>query len=66
MLTVNNKENCNKPKIFSLDFIKNKAIDFNLKSLNYSDIYSMTREEFMESLKGSNLDYELFCMLKDR
>ena len=44
VLTVNDDEKCNKPKIFSLDFIKNKVIDFNLKSLNYSDIYSMTRE----------------------
>lgn len=44
VLTVSNQDHSSKPKMFSLDFIKNKVINFNLKSLNYSDIYLMSRQ----------------------
>lgn len=42
MISVN--EDKIKPKILSLDFIKNKTRNYNLKSLNYSIIYYLTKE----------------------
>lgn len=64
MISVN--EDKIKPKILSLDFIKNKTRNYSLKSLNYSIIYYLTREEFSQALQDSEMDYHLFCMLRDR
>lgn len=36
-----------KPKILSLDFIKNKTLNYNIKSLCYSVLYYLSREKFM-------------------
>ena len=55
-----------KPKIMSLDFIKNKPTSYNIKSVNYSIIYYLNREDFMRSLSSSEMDYQLFCLIKDR
>ena len=55
-----------KPIILSLDFIKNKILEYNVKSISYSVLYYLSRESFMESLRSSELDYQLFCVMKDR
>ena len=55
-----------KPRIFSLDFIKNHSCNYNVKSLSYSVLYCLSREEFMNSLKSSEMDFQLFCVLRDR
>lgn len=36
-------EDASKPRIFSLDFIKNKICQFNLKSMKYSVLYCLSR-----------------------
>ena len=55
-----------KPIIISLDFIKNKTIPYNVKSMSYSVLYFLTREEFMESIQPSDMDYQLFCVIRDK
>lgn len=34
--------------------------------MNYSVLCYLSRENFLESLKGSEMDYQLFCVLKDK
>lgn len=55
-----------KPKILTLDFIKNKTLNYNIKSQTYSVLYFLNREKFMESIRPSEMDYQLFCLLRDR
>ena len=59
------KEN-EKPKILSLDFIKRKIINYEVKSLFYSVIYFLDYENFMISLKECDMDFDLFCQMKDK
>ena len=59
-------EEGSKPKLVSLDFIKNKGIDYDIKSEKYAILYTLNNEKFKQSLKGYAIDFELFCMLKDR
>ena len=55
-----------KPKVLSLDFIKNKEINFDIRSVNYSIVYYLEMGKFIEALKGCEMDYELYCMLRDK
>ncbi len=55
-----------KPKILSLDFIKRKIINYEVKSLFYSVIYYLDYDNFMMSLKECDMDFDLFCQMKDK
>lgn len=63
--SINIKED-EKPKIVNFNFIKNKTMNYNIKSKSYSVLYYLSREEMMESLRNSEMDFQLFCQLKDR
>ena len=49
MLKVEEKE---KPKILSLDFLKGKILDYDVKSEKYSIIYTLSEECLKEALKN--------------
>lgn len=53
-------------KLISLGFIKNKKFNFQLKSLDYSLIYYLSRTEFEECLKQNSFDYQLWCSARDK
>lgn len=55
-----------KSKLISLGFIKNDKFNFTLKSLDYSLIYYLSREEFEQCLKENAFDYQLWCSTKDK
>ena len=59
-------EDGEKPKVLSLDFIRNKSLDYDIKSDKYTILYSLSIENFQESLKGYEIDYQLFCTLRDK
>ena len=64
VITVKEKE---KPVIVSLDFLKNKTPAYNIKSNSYSVIFSLTKEELMESLKtSSEISFQTVCAFKDK
>lgn len=41
-------------------------MNYDIKSLFYSVIYYLDYEKFMESLKGCDMDFDLFCVMKDK
>jgi hypothetical protein len=55
-----------KPKMIGLDFIKEKPLVYDIKSDGYSIIHTLSLEGFKESLKSSDMDYQLYCVLRDR
>lgn len=55
-----------KPKMISFNFLKNKLINYNIKSKSYSVVYYLTREEILESLRSSDMDFQMMCQLKDK
>ena len=55
-----------KAKMLTLDFLKNKPLNFDIKSLGYSILYSLNLEQFRDSLRSSDMDYQLYCVLKDQ
>ena len=52
--------------MLTLDFIKSKPLNFDIKSEGYSILYTLDLEKFREALKYSDMDYQLYCVLKDR
>lgn len=63
ILSVGDKEN---PKMISLDFIKNRQVNYDIRSEHYSILYTLSLENFKESLRSSDMDYQLYCLLRDR
>ena len=55
-----------KPKLLGLEFIKNKTLTHDIRSKNYSIIYTLELERFKEALRASEMDYQLMCILRDR
>lgn len=55
-----------KPKMISLEFIKNRTLNYDIKSDSYSIVYKINLEDFKESLRSSDMDYQLYCLLRDR
>ena len=55
-----------KAKLLSLDFIKNRILKYDIVSNDYSILYTLSEENIKEALKSSKVDYELFCLIKDR
>jgi hypothetical protein len=51
--------------MINLDFIRNKEIPYDLRSDKYSVIYRLSIEKFKEALKSSDMDYQLYCVLRD-
>ena len=52
--------------MINLDFIRNKEVPYDLRSDKYSVIYRLSMEKFKEALKSSDMDYQLYCVLRDR
>ena len=52
--------------MISLDFIKNKSLNYDIKSEGYSVLYTLSLDNFKDSLKSSEMDYQLYCLLRDR
>ena len=54
------------PKMLSLGFIKSMNVVCDIKSLTYSILFFLSNEDLMEILKQSKIDYEHFCLMRDR
>jgi hypothetical protein len=59
-------EDKSQPKLLSLGFIKSKNVVCDIKSLTYSILFYLSNEDLMDILKQSKMDYEHFCLMKDR
>jgi hypothetical protein len=55
-----------KSKLVSLDFLKSKRLAYSIKSLSYSIIYSIEKDNLIKFLKQTKADYQTFCALRDR
>ena len=54
------------PVLISLGFIRNPRLTYEIKSLAYSVLYFLDYESILGILKASQMDYEHYCLLKDR
>jgi len=54
------------PFLTSLDFISKVRPLYEIESLKYSVLYQMDYNRFIEVFKESDMDYELFCFLRDK
>lgn len=54
------------PVLVSLGFIRHFTPLYEIKSLEYSILYFLNHEDILSILKGSEMDYELYCLLKDK
>jgi hypothetical protein len=54
------------PFLTSLDFISKVRPLYEIKSLKFSVLYQMDYNRFIEVFKESDMDYELFCFLRDK
>ena len=55
-----------RPFILGLEFLTRFRPAYEIKSLEYSVVYSLAYDNLIEVLKESNMDYMLFCLLRDR
>lgn len=53
-------------KLLSLGFIKSKNVVCDIKSLAYSILFYLSNEELIDILKQTKMDYEHFCLMRDR
>lgn len=53
-------------KLVSLDFLKPRLLNYSIKSISYSILYSINKENIVKHLKQTKTDYQLFCALRDR
>ena len=54
------------PVLVSLGFIRHFRPLYEIKSLEYSILYFLDHDDILSILKGSDMDYELYCLLKDK
>ena len=54
------------PFLTSLDFISKVRPLFEIKSLKFSVLYQLSYSRFIEVFRESDMDYELFCFLRDK
>ena len=55
------------PRFLHLNFLTgNNCPKYDIKSLGYSMISSLSMERLINILKGSPCDYENFCQMKDK
>jgi len=63
LITVKERET---PFLTSLDFISKQRPLYEIKSLSFSVLLSLAYEHFIEVFRQSDLDYELYCFLRDK
>ena len=54
------------PFLTSLDFVSKTRPQYEIKSLQFSVLFTMEYEKFIEIFRKSDMDYELFCFLRDK
>jgi hypothetical protein len=54
------------PFLTSLDFISKLRPLYEIKSLKFSELYQLSYSRFIEVFRESDMDYELFCFLRDK
>jgi hypothetical protein len=54
------------PYLTSLDFISKQRPLYEIKSLQFSVILMLPYNKFIEIFKTSNMDYEHYCLLRDK
>ena len=55
-----------RPFILGLEFLTRHKPNYEIKSLEYSVIYSLSYDDLISILKDSHMDYLLFCFLRDK
>lgn len=63
LITVTGKD---APFLTSLDFISKQRPPYQIKSLSFSVLLNLAYEQFIEVFRQSDLDYELYCFLRDK
>jgi hypothetical protein len=58
--------NISEPLLLSLSFINTPRLTYEIKSLEYSILYFLDFESIMSILKESEMDHELYCLLRDK
>lgn len=54
------------PLLTSMSFIYKKRQSYEIKSLEYSILLAMDYDKFITILKETDMDYELYCLLRDK
>lgn len=54
------------PFLTSLDFITKQRPNYEIKSLEYSIIYYLDYDQFIRVLKETDMDFELYALLRDK
>jgi hypothetical protein len=54
------------PFLTSLDFISKQRPLYEIKSLQFSVLFTLQYSRFIEIFRTSDMDYELFCFLRDK
>lgn len=54
------------PFLTSLDFISKTRPQYEIKSLQFSVLFTMGYKKFIEIFRKSDMDYELYCFLRDK
>lgn len=59
---------CNneRPFILGLEFLTRQRPNYEIKSCEYSVVYSLSYEDLIGILKDSQMDYMHFCFLRDK
>lgn len=52
--------------MISLNFIRNKILEYNITSNSYSVLFYLSRDDFMQCLRSNQFSFETICMIKDR
>jgi len=55
-----------RPFILGLEFLTRKRPLYETKSLEYSVIYRLSYDDMTNILRESQMDYLLFCLLRDK
>jgi len=55
-----------RPFILGLEFLTRKRPIYEIKSLEYSVIYRLSYDDLTNILRESQMDYLLFCLLRDK
>jgi hypothetical protein len=50
----------------SLDFISKKRPLYEIKSLQFSVLFTLDYDKFISIFKQTDMDYELYCFLRDK
>ena len=52
--------------MISLNFIRNKILEYNITSNSYSVLFYLSRDDFMKCLRSNQFSFETICMIRDR